>query len=155
MKITNVTDKILKPTKVSVVVNIDRSPKTLTLNPGESIYVNGEYNSIMTQAMRVQKQRGLIDFIDENKPLDEIIHSHQESVLNAPKNDSVEVSSSVVENVEEGEKNINIFDLSLETLEAEVKTDVPVEAQKKRPGRPKGSFKVTKKVDGEVESKKE
>ena len=71
MKITNITNVGVKPSKVDVVVNFNKFPKTFTLEPGQFIYIEGDVKSLLTQAMRVQKQKGLIDFTDENEVLND------------------------------------------------------------------------------------
>lgn len=121
MKIQNITDKSLKPTKVNVVLNINKLPKTFILEPGESVYVDGESKTMITQTLRVQKQRGLINFTDEEKVenvlvetedfFTQIEQSHEEPPL------EIQVNSEELDLVNENEPIINVFDLSLEEVE--------------------------------------
>ena len=66
MKVTNITDKTTKPTVVSIMVRVKKEDKRFELNPGEFIYSNGEFSALFNKSLRVQKQKGLIDVIDEN-----------------------------------------------------------------------------------------
>ena len=66
MKVTNITHKTAHPSVVSVLINIKGKDERLDLNPGESIYSNGSFNSLFNKTLRVFKQKGLIDVVDEN-----------------------------------------------------------------------------------------
>lgn len=143
MKIINITNKGVKPSKVDVVVSFNKSPKTFTLEPGQFIYVQGDIKTLLTQAMRVQKQRGLIDFTDENEVLnDKIVEKNQL--------EEVEISSLQEEYKMEENINIDIFDMSLEEIQ---KTEEVKEAPKRGKGRPKGSYKLSSKRKEALEKK--
>jgi hypothetical protein len=141
MKIKNITDKGVRPSKVDVVVNFNKSPKTFTLEPGQFIYVPGEFNFLITQAMRVQKQRGLIDFTDENETVENnvVLDSNASEVL-------LENQTEIT--IETGEDRVvDIFDLSLEDVQKEEeKEEVEKEESKKERGRPKGSYKLSSRI---------
>jgi len=122
MKIENITNKSLKPTKVNIVLNINKSPKTFILEPGEVLFLNGESKTMITQTLRVQKQRGLINFNDEsfepsfeenNSEVLEVINNSESSKIKSEKIEEVIDSQPVINNVS------NIFDLSLEEVEKE------------------------------------
>jgi hypothetical protein len=66
MKVTNITNKGIKPNVVSVMINVRGIDKRFDLQPGEFIYSNGDFNSLFNKSLRVQRQKGLIDVIDEN-----------------------------------------------------------------------------------------
>jgi hypothetical protein len=122
MKIENITNKSLKPTKVNIVLNINKNPKTFILEPGEVLFLDGELKTMITQALRVQKQRGLIDFTDENfepsfeeNSLEvlETVNDY-ESINLKTENQKEVIDLQLVSN------NLsNIFDLSLEEVEKE------------------------------------
>jgi len=153
MKIENITNKGVKPSVVSVVVNYNKLPKTFNLLPGEFIYVPGEFNYLITQAMRIQKQRGLIDFTNENEPVDELVptFSFNEEELENFENNNSEINETT---------SVDIFDLALEDVqkeeeqkEEEQKDEEQKETPKRGKGRPKGSYKVSKRIR-EVSEKK-
>ncbi len=134
MKIKNITDKGIRPSKIDVVVNFKKLPKTFTLEPGQFIYVPGEFNFLITQAMRVQKQRGLIDFTDENEQIEDglVLESNTSEIALENKTETA---------VEpEIEKVIDIFDLSLEDVQKEEEKKETIKREK---GRPKGSYKLS------------
>lgn len=143
MKITNITNVGVKPSKVDVVVNFNKFPKTFTLEPGQFIYIEGDVKSLLTQAMRVQKQKGLIDFTDENEVLND--NTFETSQLEEVVNSSFTEEYKPEENV-----NIDIFDASLEEVQKEKEKK---ESPKRGRGRPKGSYKLSSKRK-EVEEKK-
>lgn len=66
MKIINKTNKTIKPVTVSVMVKVKGREKRFELAPGEFIYSNGIFSELFNQSLRVQKQKGLIDVLDEN-----------------------------------------------------------------------------------------
>jgi len=145
MKIENITNKGVKPSTVSVVVNYNKLPKTFNLLPGEFIYVSGDFNYLITQAMRVQKQRGLIDFNDENEPIDELVptfsfEQEEVEIIENSKLDTEEFSS------------VDIFDISLEEVQKEEEIK---EAPKRGKGRPKGSYKLSSKRREAMQKKSE
>jgi hypothetical protein len=141
MKIKNITDKGVRPSKVDVVVNFNKSPKTFTLEPGQFIYVSGEFKFLITQAMRVQKQKGLIDFTDENEPLENnvVLDSNISEVL-------LENQKEITIEPEE-DKVVDVFDLSLEDVQKEEeKEEDKKEETKRERGRPKGSYKLSSRI---------
>jgi hypothetical protein len=141
MKIKNITDKGVRPSKVDVVVNFNKSPKTFTLEPGQSIYVPGEFNFLITQAMRVQKQRGLIDFADENEPVENNV------VLNSNTSETSLENQTEITTEPEEDKVVDIFDLSLEDVQKEEeKEEEKKEETKRERGRPKGSYKLSSRI---------
>ena len=143
MKIINITNKGVRPSKVDVVVSFNKSPKTFTLEPGQFIYVQGDVKSLLTQAMRVQKQRGLIDFTDES----EVLH---DTIVETNQVEEVAVSNLSEEPILEENINIDIFDMSLEEVQ---KTEEVKETPKRGKGRPKGSYKLSSKRKEAVEKK--
>ena len=143
MKIKNITDKSVRSSKVDVVVNFNKSPKTFTLEPGQFIYVPGEFNFLITQAMRVQKQRGLIDFTDENEPVENNVVSDSNTSEVLLENQT-EITIESKEN-----KVVDIFDLSLEDVQKEEKK----EKTKRERGRPKGSYKLSSRIRESVAKK--
>jgi hypothetical protein len=137
MKIKNITDKGVRPSKVSVVVNFNKSPKTFTLEPGHFIYVPGDFNFLITQAMRIQKQKGLIDFTDESELVENNV------LLDCKNSELLPESKEETVLEKEDEKFVDIFDISLEcTQKEEGKKEVP----KRGKGRPKGSYKLSSKI---------
>lgn len=169
MKIKNITDKGIRPSNVDVVVNYNKSAKKITLEPGQCIYVEGDFNSLITQFMRVQKQKGLIDFTDEKEPLSvevapEIISDlHEGDLVNETgtlifKKEFVDVLvEEVVEDLAQEifddlseEKVVDIFDLSLEDVQKEEEIK---EVPKKQKGRPKGSYKLSSRIKAAQEEK--
>lgn len=120
MKIQNITDKSLKPTKVNVVLNINKLPKTFILEPGEYVYVDGESKTMITQTLRVQKQRGLINFTDEEKTENVLVKVEDVLVQKEQSPESfseIQVNLEELDLVNENEPIINVFDLSLEEVE--------------------------------------
>jgi hypothetical protein len=113
MKIENITNKSLRPTKVNIVLNINKNPKTFILEPGEVLFLDGELKTMITQALRVQKQRGLIYFTDE----------YSEPSLEINNSESLNFKTGTLEEVVDLQlvsNNLsNIFDLSLEEVEKE------------------------------------
>jgi predicted glycosyltransferase involved in capsule biosynthesis len=67
MKITNITDKGNNPSVANIIVKIKDVDKKVSLKPGEFIYANGDFNLLFNQILKAQKQKGLIDVIDENE----------------------------------------------------------------------------------------
>lgn len=144
MKIKNITDKGVRPSKIDVVVSFNKLPKTFTLEPGQFIYVPGEFNFLITQAMRIQKQKGLIDFTDENEQIEDTFILESDVPETALENKT----ETVVE--PELEKFVDIFDLSLEDVQKE---EEKKETPKKERGRPKGSYKLSSRKREAAEGK--
>jgi type II secretory ATPase GspE/PulE/Tfp pilus assembly ATPase PilB-like protein len=126
MKIENVTNKSLKPSKVNIVLNINKIPKTFILEPGEVLFLDGDLKTMITQALRVQKQRGLIDFTDENFDPSfeenslEVLETVNDSESLNLKTETLEETVEEVVDLQLVSNNIsNIFDLSLEEVEKE------------------------------------
>ena len=79
MKVTNITDKTSKPAVVSVLINVKGKDQRLDLNPGESIYSNGDFNALFNKTLRVFKQKGLVQVVDEND-LEQMAKDEQEAL---------------------------------------------------------------------------
>ena len=66
MKVTNITNNTVRPVLVSVMIKMRNKDERIDLNPGEFVYSNGDFNALFNKSLRVQKQKGLIDVVDEN-----------------------------------------------------------------------------------------
>ena len=72
MKVTNITDKTSKPAVVSVLINVKGKDQRLDLNPGE-------FNALFNKTLRVFKQKGLVQVVDEND-LEQMAKDEQEAL---------------------------------------------------------------------------
>jgi len=107
MKITNITNTSIKPSVVSIMVSIKGFDKRFDLQPGESIYSNGDFNSLFNKSLRVQKQKGLINVFDENDLIQmekERIEEEELILLKKKKDEELELLKESLRKQEEEEK---------------------------------------------------